>query len=37
MAEAGVRVACHAKPILRSAASHAVNYVGLGGVLNLFN
>ena len=37
MAEAGVSVAFHAKPIVRHHATHAINYVGLDGVLNLFN
>jgi phosphoserine phosphatase len=37
MAEAGVSVAFHAKPIVRSHATYAINYVGLDGVLNLFN
>jgi phosphoserine phosphatase len=37
MAEAGVSVAYHAKPVVRAQATHAINYVGLEGVLNLFN
>ena len=37
MAEAGVSVAYRAKPIVRSQATHAINHVGLGGILNLFN
>jgi phosphoserine phosphatase len=37
MAEAGVSIAYHAKPIVRNQATHALNYVGLDGVLNLFN
>ena len=37
MAEAGVSVAYHAKPIVRGQATHAVNHVGLDGVLHLFN
>jgi len=37
MAEAAVSVAYHAKPIVRSQATHAINYVGLDGILNLFN
>ena len=37
MAEAGVSVAFHAKPVVRSHATHAINYVGLDGVLNVFN
>lgn len=37
MAEAGVSVAYHAKPVVRAAATHAIDHVGLDGVLNLFN
>lgn len=37
MGEAGVSVAYHAKPIVRGQATHAVNHVGLDGVLHLFN
>jgi len=37
MAEAGVSIAYHAKPVVRAQATHAVNYVGLDGILNLFN
>lgn len=37
MAEAGVSVAYHAKPIVRGQTTHAINYVGLDGILNLFN
>lgn len=37
MAEAGVSVAYHAKPIVRGQATHAVNHVGLDGVLHLFH
>ena len=36
MAEAGVSVAYHAKPVVRAQATHALNFVGLDGVLNLF-
>lgn len=36
MAEAGVSIAYHAKPIVRNQATHAINHVGLDGVLNLF-
>lgn len=36
MAEAGVSIAYHAKPVVRGQATHAINYVGLDGVLNLF-
>jgi len=37
MAEAGVSIAYHAKPIVRAQATYALNHVGLDGVLNLFN
>jgi phosphoserine phosphatase len=37
MAEAGVSVAYHAKPVVREQATHAINYVYLDGVLHLFN
>ncbi len=37
MAEAGVSVAYHAKPVVQSHATHALNYAGLDGVLNLFS
>jgi phosphoserine phosphatase len=37
MAEAGVSVAYHAKPVVREQATHAINYVHLDGVLHLFN
>ena len=37
MAEAGISVAYRAKPVVRAQATHALNYVGLDGVLNLFN
>lgn len=37
MAEAAVSVAYRAKPVVREKATHAINYVGLDGVLNLFN
>ena len=36
MSEAGVSVAYHAKPVVRAQATHALNFVGLDGVLNLF-
>ena len=36
MAEAGVSIAYHAKPVVRERATHALNYVGLDGALNLF-
>jgi phosphoserine phosphatase len=37
MAEAGVSIAYHAKPIVRGQATHAINHVGLDGVIQLFN
>jgi phosphoserine phosphatase len=37
MAECGVSIAYHAKPIVRGQTTHAINYVDLGGVLNLFH
>ncbi len=36
MAEAGVSVAYRAKPVVRAQATHALNFCGLDGVLNLF-
>jgi phosphoserine phosphatase len=37
MAETGVSIAFHAKPVVRAQATHALNYAGLDGVLHLFN
>ena len=37
MGECGVSVAYHAKPVVREQATYALNYVDLGGVLNLFD
>jgi phosphoserine phosphatase len=37
MAECGVSIAYHAKPIVRGQTTHAVNFGGLDCVLNLFN
>jgi len=37
LAESGVGVAFHAKPIVRKQTTHAINFVGLDGVLHLFN
>ncbi|MEQ1775400.1 MAG: phosphoserine phosphatase SerB [Burkholderiales bacterium] len=37
MAECGVSVAYHAKPIVRGQTTHALNYTGLDGALNFFN
>jgi len=36
MAQAGVSIAYHAKPVVRSQASYAFNFVGLDGLVNLF-
>jgi phosphoserine phosphatase len=36
MAEAGSSVAFHAKPVVRAQATHALDFCGLDGVLNLF-
>lgn len=37
MAEAGVSVAYHAKPVVREKATYEINYAGLEGVVNLFS
>jgi phosphoserine phosphatase len=37
MAEAGVSVAYHAKPVVRAQATHALNFCGLDGILHLFS
>jgi len=37
MAEAGVSVAYRAKPVVRAQATHALQFTGLDGVLNLFD
>jgi phosphoserine phosphatase len=37
MAEAGVSVAYHAKPVVNREAMHTIHYSGLDGVLHLFN
>ncbi len=37
LAECGVSIAYRAKPIVREQTTHAINYVGLDGILNLFN
>ena len=37
MAEAGVSIAYHAKPIVRTQANYALNFCGLEGVVNLFS
>ncbi|NOU01727.1 MAG: phosphoserine phosphatase SerB [Gallionella sp.] len=36
MAQAGISIAYHAKPIVREQASYALNFVGLDGLVNLF-
>lgn len=37
MAEAGVSIAYHAKPVVREKADYALDFAGLDGVLNLFD
>lgn len=37
LAECGISIAYHAKPVVRGQTTHAINHVGLDGVLNLFN
>ncbi len=36
MAQAGVSIAYHAKPVVRAEASYALNFVGLDGLISLF-
>ena len=36
MAQAGVGIAFHAKPVVRTQASYALNFVGFDGLLSLF-
>ena len=36
MAQAGTSIAYHAKPIVRTQAGYALNFVGLNGLVNLF-
>jgi len=36
LAEAGVGIAYHAKPVVREKATYALNHSGLDGILNLF-
>ncbi len=36
MAQAGVSIAYHAKPVVRAQASYALNFVGLDGLVQLF-
>ncbi len=35
--EAGISIAYHAKPIVKDHSTYSINYVGLDGVINLFN
>lgn len=35
MAQAGISIAYHAKPVVRAQASYALNFVGLDGLINL--
>ena len=35
MAQAGISIAYHAKPVVREQASYALNFVGLDGLINL--
>ncbi|SFL16523.1 phosphoserine phosphatase [Nitrosomonas aestuarii] len=37
MAEAGMSIAYHAKPIVQEKATYSISHVGLDGVLNLFS
>lgn len=37
MAVAGIGIAYHAKPVVRAQATHALNFVGLDGLINLFD
>ena len=37
MAQAGISIAYHAKPLVRAQASYALNFVGLEGLVNLFS
>lgn len=36
MAAAGIGIAYHAKPVVRAQATYALNFVGLDGLINLF-
>jgi phosphoserine phosphatase len=36
LAEAGISITYHAKPIVQEQATYAINHVGLDGVINLF-
>jgi phosphoserine phosphatase len=35
MAQAGISIAYHAKPVVREQASYALDFVGLDGMINL--
>ena len=37
MAECGISIAYHAKPIVRGQTTHALNFAGLDGAVNFFN
>lgn len=37
LAEAGVSIAYHAKPVVQAQADYAINHVGLDGLINLFS
>jgi phosphoserine phosphatase len=37
MAQAGISIAYHAKPVVREQANYALNFVGLDGLLNLLD
>ena len=37
MAQAGISIAYHAKPVVREQASYALNFVGLDGLINLLS
>ena len=37
MAQAGISIAYHAKPVVREQASYALNFVGLDGLVNLLD
>jgi len=37
LAECGVSIAYHAKPIVRGQTTHALSYAGLDGAMNFFN
>ncbi len=37
LAESGISIAYHAKPIVQEKTTYTINHVGLNGVINLFN